>query len=227
MGWGRVCDVAGSLRRLTPSALPDRRTRRGAQLLPAGNPPHTRVPAHLLTATRTPHTADAVGVVGLLDRRPSPRPAPPRHAPRSAVSAPPDARQVLTPSRSRPSRCRAPTCHETGATAPRGSPATLVAGRVARVHPPGNSHGWASRAEATRHPVGLHTAGRYGGGVYATATPTEGVPNNHSIRSRAEDVGTPSRLTRATGGARHRITTTPSLGWVGYFRNPQELFELS
>ena len=122
-------------RRLVPRALPDRRTRRGAQLLPAGNPPLTRVPAHLLTATRTPHTADAVGVVGLLDRRPSPRPAPPRHAPRPAVSAPPDARQVLTPSRSRPSRCRAPTCHETGATAPRGSPATLVAGRVARVHP--------------------------------------------------------------------------------------------
>ena len=51
---------------------------------------------------------------------------------------------------------------------------------------PAYSHGWASRAEATRHPVGLHTAGRYGGGVYATATPTEGVPQHHTIRSRAE-----------------------------------------
>ena len=103
--------------------------------------------------------------------------------------------------------CRAPTCHKTGVTAPRGSPATLVAGRVARVHPPGNSHGWASRAEATRHPVGLHTAGRYGGGVYATATPTEGVPQL-TLSAPVLRMSAPRHVSPVTHrGARHRITT--------------------
>ena len=49
-----------------------------------------------------------------------------------------------------------------------------------------------------------HAGCQYGGGVYAAAVPTEGVPNLHTIRSRAEDVGTPSGLDVTHRGARHR-----------------------
>ena len=60
---------------------------------PNSCPPGTRrtpaCPAHLLTAARTPHAADAARAAGLLDQRFSPRPATPRRTPRGRRSQPP------------------------------------------------------------------------------------------------------------------------------------------